>query len=180
MQNSAVRDETNGTSERVISDEFYPPLMSSSVFDIGQVGFQGIGHTLDPENPYVFPILRAESSTYSKQDYKDFKEVSKVGGQQLSLVSGYQSYSNNRAVIAGSIEMCSDEFLAEHEHNVVFCTQLLDWTMQESGVLRSTGLRHSRQGTPFGDSNPENYNLEEHVTFEIDLEKKTRGVWEPF
>lgn len=54
--------------------------------------------------------------------------------------------------------------------NKKFCHQLLDWAMQESGVLRSTGLRHMKEGTEAGEKNPENYYLESRVEFEIDLE----------
>jgi oligosaccharyltransferase complex subunit beta len=58
---------------------------------------------------------------------------------------------------------------------------------QESGILRATNLRHNKKGEKCTaedlsecNANPENYMLEDHVEFYIDLEQKTDGVWAPF
>lgn len=56
---------------------------------------------------------------------------------------------------------------------------MTDWAMQESGLLRSKGIKHWVQGeeATAGMKNPENYKLEEHVHFEIGLELKMAGIW---
>jgi oligosaccharyltransferase complex subunit beta len=122
---------------------------------------------VDTTNPYVFPILRASESSYSFNTESTAEELESknISGSQLSLVSGYQSRNNHRAVISGSIDMCSDELMGSSPDNEKFCQQLINWAMQESGVLRSTGLRHMKEGTEAGDKNPENYDLESHVEF---------------
>ena len=47
---------------------------------------------LDPTNEFVFPILRAESTTVSVLPPKkegDQAKISDVSGEQLTLVAGY-------------------------------------------------------------------------------------------
>ena len=76
----------------------------------------GIGMLLDPTNEFVFPILRAESTTVSVLPPKkegDQAKISDVSGEQLTLVAGYQTRYNNRAVFAGSLNLCSDQALIE-------------------------------------------------------------------
>ena len=54
-------------------------------------------------------------------------------------------------------------------------------------MLRASNLRHNKKGEacPRGQTieecpNPENYKIEDHVDFYIDLEQKTEGVWHPY
>ena len=108
-----------------------------------KVAYQGIGQTLDPKNKYVFPILHGEVSTQSR--HIDDKDNSHTSGEQLTLVSGYQSRNNHRATFTGSMSMCSDEFFATfngRSTNRNFCEELIDWSMQESGVLRVKDIQH--------------------------------------
>ena len=76
--------------------------------------FDGVGTYLDPENQFVFPILRAESTTVSVGQPKeegDPVRISNTSGEQLTLVAGYQTRYNNRAAIAGSTKVCTDEVM---------------------------------------------------------------------
>mmetsp|Transcript_40170 Transcript_40170/g.38667 ORF Transcript_40170/g.38667 Transcript_40170/m.38667 type:complete len:85 (+) Transcript_40170:355-609(+) len=68
-----------------------------------------MGHVLDPLNEFVFPILRAEPTTYSYS--KEKSEISTVSGEALTLVSGYQTRANQRASLSGSIELCSNKYI---------------------------------------------------------------------
>jgi len=88
------------------------------------VSYNGIGSVLDPSNQFVFPILRAESTTISVNDAKTDDDKStevEISGEQLTLVAGYQTRYNNRAAISGSIAMCSDEAMTENAANSQFC-----------------------------------------------------------
>ena len=76
--------------------------------------------------------------------------------------------------------MCGDEMMALNPSNKIFCSELTDWALQQSGVLRSKSLRHYKVGTAPAETNPENYNLEEHVVFEIEIEQMTKGQWHPY
>lgn len=57
----------------------------------GVVFGKGIGAYLDPENQFVFPILRAEQSTVSvaNETEKEPFKISGLSGEQLTLVAGY-------------------------------------------------------------------------------------------
>jgi len=109
-----------------------------------------------------------------------------VSGEQLTLVAGYQTLYNNRAAVAGSMSMCSDLMMTQNESNLRFCKQLANWVFQESGVLRASNLRHNKRGEscrnlPISDCpNPENYKIEDHVEFYVDLELKREGKWLAF
>ena len=87
------------------------PIFNKLNDQSGGVLVKGIGSVLDKSNRMVFPILRAESTTFSITDLEPTEEtqpVSNVSGEQLTLVAGYQSRSNNRATFSGSMAMCSD------------------------------------------------------------------------
>ena len=44
--------------------------------------------------------------------------------------------------------MCSDEFFAWYQSdNNRFCEEMLDWVLQESGVLRVKSIKHQKEGT---------------------------------
>lgn len=181
-QGSSLRDSTQSDPSSVASRNLFAPLtdLDLPVFDkfannsIG-VKFNGIGAYLDPKNQFVFPILRAESTTVSV--VAEEGSISDVSGEQLTLVAGYQTRYNNRATVAGSLDMCSDAVMASSEENRQFCKQLINWVFQETGVLRASNLRHNKKGEQCKPAtsllecpNPENYKIEDHVEFFVDLE----------
>jgi hypothetical protein len=101
----------------------------------------------------------------------------------LTLVAGYQSRSNHRAIFTGSMSMCADEFLASfagRSSNQRFCEELIDWAMQESGVLRTSDIKHRKVGTDHQGVNPENYFIEDTIEYFVTIHQKTKGKWLPF
>ncbi len=94
-------------SPYIRTSNFFGPLTSlhHPVFSKQEIAYSGIGHVLDPENKFVFPILRGSDSAISAENTGD---LSDSDNNRLSLVSGFQSLSNHRATISGSMEMCSD------------------------------------------------------------------------
>lgn len=100
-------------------------------FDNSSAGvvFSGTGSYLDPSNQHVFPILRAESTAVSVAPATEKAGViiSETSGEQLTLVAGYQTRYNNRAAVAGSMTMCSDELMTQSAANMQFCKQLASW-----------------------------------------------------
>lgn len=158
--------------------------------------YSGIGGIIDPANKFAFPILRAEATTKSvttlevgsDSDAGEISsQISDVSGEQLALVSGVQTRYNNRATVAGSMQMCSDALIRINAENGRFCEQIVDWVMQESGVLRATHLRHNKRGdevchpeTTVCGPNPENYKIEDHIEFYVEMEQKTKGAWHAY
>jgi hypothetical protein len=94
----------------VFSKNFFEPFTTTSkgIFSQSEkpIAFSGVGQVLDPSNKFVFPILRAEQSTFSFN--QDKNEISKVSGEALTLVSGYQTRKNQRVAVSGSLGLCSN------------------------------------------------------------------------
>lgn len=88
--------------------------------------FEGVGQVLDSENKYVFPILSAETSSFSATPEQKFSDTQ---GEQITLVSGFQSRTNHRAIFSASMSMCSDQSIfdaieqgnAALSPNLIFC-----------------------------------------------------------
>mmetsp|Transcript_1276 Transcript_1276/g.1719 ORF Transcript_1276/g.1719 Transcript_1276/m.1719 type:complete len:108 (+) Transcript_1276:767-1090(+) len=81
------------------------------------------------------------------------------------------------------MSLCSDATMLANDANRRFCEQLASWVFQETGVLRATNLRHNEKGVPCLQEhcpNPENYKIEDHVEFYIDMEIKIEGKWQPY
>jgi hypothetical protein len=89
----------------ITTSNFFSPLtnLNTPVFSKQEIAYSGIGHVLDPENKFVFPILKGSDSAVSAEN-----TLSDTDSNKLSLVSGFQSLKNHRATISGSMEMCSD------------------------------------------------------------------------
>jgi hypothetical protein len=56
------------------------------------VSFQGVGSVLDPSNQFVFPILRAESTTVSVNEDKKYNKA-KDGSESEESGSGNATVS---------------------------------------------------------------------------------------
>jgi len=65
------------------------------------------------------------------------------------------------------MSMCSDEYFAWYKSdNQRFCEEMIDWVMQESGVLRINSIKHQKEGTVNNDGvNPENYFIEDRIEY---------------
>ena len=132
-----MRDNSQADPWKVTSKNVFQPLtdLNSPVFDrfdnssSGVVFNSGIGAYLDPANQFVFPILRAEQTTVSVANAteKEPIKISQTSGEQLTLVAGYQTRYNNRAAVAGSVQMCNDQMMTQSDANMQFCKQLANW-----------------------------------------------------
>jgi hypothetical protein len=71
----------------------------------------GVGAVLDSNknNQHVFPILRGDVGSYSHNSKAaERHETGLVSGEHLTLVAGYQTRYNQRIVLSGSLQMCSN------------------------------------------------------------------------
>lgn len=116
----------------------------------------GVGMILDSEinNQHVFPILRADQGAYSyNPSAPERKETGVVSGNQMTLVSAYQTRYNQRVVISGSTKMCgNDAMLANRDPaqdgsiksspNYILCSEMVEWNLMERGVLRMDNIKH--------------------------------------
>ena len=154
----------------------------------------GIGALLDQpkNNRHVFPILRADEGSYSfNQGAPERTQTSSVSGNQLSLVTGYQTTYNQRIVISGSTQMCSNEAMMANRDpkkgstiksspNYILCTEMAEWNLGERGVIRVDNVRHNKVGDKWDGHNPENYKRQVDIEYFIDIYEKKAGQWVPF
>ena len=87
--------------------------------------------------------------------------------------------------------MCSNEamlanrdpdadYSIESSPNYKLCTELVEWNLQERGVLRVDNVRHNKVGDKRGGSNPENYKRQVDIEYFVDIYQKSKGEWIPF
>ena len=151
----------------------------------GYILYEGIGMDLDPQNQYVFPILKADENSYSVNAKTN--EVY-ANGDKVKMVGGYQARNNRRVVISGSANMCSDKMyylsnvnginIAESS-NAKFCMDILNWNFQRSGVLKFENVRNNRKSDGKSLST---YRIKDELEYFIDIyeyEYKTDS-WKPY
>lgn len=143
-------------------------------------------------NRHVFPILRGDLGVHSKNPQQEGEHgVGLVSGSQLTIVAGYQTQYNLRIVISGSLKMCSNAaFMATRDpdqgntikssSNYVLCTEMVEWNLQERGVIRVDNIKHNKVGDERGGANPENYKREVDIEYFIDIHEKKDGKWIPY
>ena len=136
---------SRSNSDAIFSSNIFEPLTDTSkqsqkTFSRPQksnpIAYSGIGQINDPNNQFVFPILRAEQSTYSFN--KGIEQLANTkSGEEIVLVSGYQTRHNERASFSGSISMCSNHYFLmtvdeegtiQSSSNYQFCKELALWT----------------------------------------------------
>lgn len=151
----------------------------------GYILYEGIGMDLDPQNQYVFPILKADENSYSINPLT--KEVF-ANGDKIKLVSGYQARNNRRVVISGSTNICSDKFYylsnvngnkIENSPNAKFCQDMLNWNFQRTGVLKFENVRHNRKSDGQSLST---YRIKDELEYYIDIYEYDykNDLWKPY
>lgn len=112
--------------------------------------FEGIGQEIDPNNNYLFNIMKADENTYSKNiNSNEYFN----NGDKIKFVNAYQGRNNRRITISGSMNLCSNKFyyLSSTDNsgplsspNANFCQDLMNWNFQRTGVLKFENIRHQR------------------------------------
>jgi len=65
--------------------------------------------------------------------------------------------------------------------NFVLCTEMVEWNLQERGVLKANNVRHNKAGDkPDPLNNPENYKRQVEIEYYIDIYTKKNGEWVPY
>jgi len=150
--------------------------------------FRGVGLVADSENPLVYPILRASSTSYSYNPDQAVTDYPLGVGKNLLLIAGLQARNNARVVLSGSIDFFSDNFwssavhksgdLKTHEKagNEDVAKSISLWAFKHSGVLRYGNVQHHLAKTK---TIPKEYTITEDVEYSIDIEELKNGKWVP-
>jgi oligosaccharyltransferase complex subunit beta len=105
---TSLKDPFHSTKSFVYSDNFVNlPVISNSPnkHNIHTVIFNGIAHRQSGKNPLVFPVLRAEPSSFSFDDSSNsvIDPSSPFVGSRNLMVSAHQTRLNSRIVFAGTL-----------------------------------------------------------------------------
>lgn len=150
------------------------------------IAYRGTAFKLDSDNDYVFPILSGDKSVKveSSKDDAKVKKIKNMKGKHMTLVAGYQSRYNQRVVMTGSVDMCTDDFISDKKSsNFDFCLNILKWNFQQKSVLRLDNFDHSLVDTSLiesGRQKRQEYKLKDEIQVSFDILEKVDGEWVPF
>jgi oligosaccharyltransferase complex subunit beta len=57
---------------------------------------------------------------------------------------------------------------------------MVEWNLQERGVIRVDNVRHNKVGEKWDGVNPENYKRQVDIEYFIDVYLKQNGQWVPY
>jgi len=149
--------------------------------------FRGIGHSIG-KNPLLMNVLRASPLAYSAELLSNETDPNPfIIGDEIGLISGFQTKKQTRISFVGSVEFFSDEFINAQislpngqkspTGNKKVIDRLTKWTFQESGVLRITSVTHSKLN---GQKEPKRYRVNEQIEYKVDVQLLENGKWGPF
>jgi len=84
----------------------------------------------------------------------------------------------NEAILANRDPTKGDTI--DSSSNFKLCTEMVEWNLQERGVLRVDNVRHNKVGDKSGGANPENYKRMVDIEYFVDIHEKKNGKWVPF
>ncbi|CAB4069596.1 WBP1 [Lepeophtheirus salmonis] len=138
------------------------PIVGSAVGDKPLL-YKGVGILADA-NPLVLPILSSSSYAYSYNPNKPIKEV----------------------IFSGSLDFFSNDYFESSVHsrgaespsgNRDLAKALVSWCFKESGLLRTSQLKHHLVGQT---ESPPFYTVTEDVEYSIVIEEFKGGKWVPY
>lgn len=154
------------------------------------IAYKGAGIKLDANNRYVFPILNAEDKTKATNPKNKDKKF-KISGSDVTLVAGYQSYYNQRVVLSGSVDMCSDSFIKANKYsdsssgqkssNYQLCINMLKWNFQLKSVLSLKNVDHYHYDTKMlKRQKRQEYKLKDIIEVTFDVFEKEGQTYKPY
>ncbi|XP_040574753.1 dolichyl-diphosphooligosaccharide--protein glycosyltransferase 48 kDa subunit [Lepeophtheirus salmonis] len=160
------------------------PIVGSAVGDKPLL-YKGVGILADA-NPLVLPILSSSSYAYSYNPNKPIKEYPHATGKNTLLIAGLQARNNARVIFSGSLDFFSNDYFESSVHsrgaespsgNRDLAKALVSWCFKESGLLRTSQLKHHLVGQT---ESPPFYTVTEDVEYSIVIEEFKGGKWVPY
>lgn len=124
--------------------------------DAAPVLFRGVGMAVSDESELALRVLAAEATAYSADPRAAIKDYAQSAGTDTLLVAAVQANNNARVVVAGSLDLFSNDLFAsgvagaDEEHkwasssNRAFAAELSAWNFGERGMLRARDIVHRR------------------------------------
>ncbi|EFA76557.1 dolichyl-diphosphooligosaccharide-protein glycotransferase [Heterostelium album PN500] len=159
----------------IVADQFIKdsPIILQGA-DKTPVLFKGIGHAIR-QNELNYAVLTGASTAYSGKATTGAS--TKLLGKRVGLVSSLQARNSARVTFSGSLELFSDNFFNakvngnQPSGNQKFVENLVSWTFQERGILRTSNLQISKGN----DTNPTLFTVKDDI-----VEEFTGGKWVPY
>ncbi|KXZ51811.1 hypothetical protein GPECTOR_11g252 [Gonium pectorale] len=149
--------------------------------------FRGAAATVPADSELATVVLSAPATAYSHDPKKAMLEPpSLMAGGAISLVTAVQARNNARMVVAGSVEMFTNEFFSMKVNvggestgsaNRKFTVALARWAFQDRGVLVASHLRHHKLGEA---AQPAGYRVNDEVEFLVDIHEVEAGASKPY
>ncbi|KAI1726707.1 oligosaccharyltransferase 48 kDa subunit beta domain-containing protein [Ditylenchus destructor] len=186
---AVIDDGTHTTIVAPSSQLIGAELITGDKTKINPVLFRGTALVADLTNKLRLEVMTAATTAYSFNPNSPVDEYPAAVGKSTILIGAIQARNNARVVVAGSLDMFSNEFLkasvnkagsadkAIKSGNLELVTSLSKWVFKESGVLRVTSVKHNIVGAS---KPPREYTIEEEVSYEIHVEELKNGKWIPF
>jgi len=175
-------DKQQSEQNLIVADQF---IQDSPIILQGlttPVLFKGVGHSIR-QNPLNYAVLTGASTAYSR---KASGVATKLMGKKVGLVSSLQARNNARVTFSGSLEMFSDKFFntkfeKTQVGNKEFSENLISWTFQERGILRSSNLSIKKISTESNSTvAPEIFTIKDEVEYSIKIEEFVNDKWIPY
>ncbi|KAL0395981.1 UNVERIFIED_CONTAM: Dolichyl-diphosphooligosaccharide--protein glycosyltransferase subunit [Sesamum calycinum] len=182
--------ETEGEHTLIAADDFIQSdvILGSKKIE-APVLFEGIAHSLNPENSLVLKILSASSSSYSANPTSKLSSPPSLSGTAISLVSVVQARNNARIMVSGSLEMFSNRLFrsgvqksgSSHKYgksgNEQFITELSKWIFHERGHLKAVHVKHNKVGET---EEPPIYRINDDLEFSVEVFEWSGSSWVPY
>ncbi|KAG2491121.1 hypothetical protein HYH03_010565 [Edaphochlamys debaryana] len=149
--------------------------------------FRGLAASVPSNSELATVVLSAPGTAYSHDPKKSMIEPpALMVGAAASLVTAVQARNNARMVVAGSVEMFSNDIFNSQvtvngastaTANKDFCVTLTRWAFQDRGVLVASNLRHHLLGS---EEQPWGYRVNDDVEFLVDVMEHEGGVAKPY
>ncbi|EGC29437.1 hypothetical protein DICPUDRAFT_158975 [Dictyostelium purpureum] len=147
--------------------------------------YKGIGHKIR-SNPLNFAVLTGSSTAYSGK--KTNGASTKLMGKSCGLVSSLQARNNARVTFSGSIELFTDKSFGttlekNQSGNKEFVENLVSWTFQERGILRSSQLELVKISTESNSTvAPDVFTIKDEVSYSLKVEEYdgVKNEWVPY
>lgn len=182
-------------SRVVKKDVLVGKLASKNNKDIN-ILYRGVGlNVATPNNELAVKVLQGNPTSVGAK--------AKGAHEPPLLVAAVQGRNNARVLVAGSLDMFSNEFMyIKTGDNEYFCDKLMQWTFGGAGVLRFRDVEHAQSdGTPpdvilhekerpdlpqslYPDPeitrNSLVYRIKDEIVYSLVVEESVDGQWVPF
>ncbi|KAH3680745.1 hypothetical protein WICMUC_000179 [Wickerhamomyces mucosus] len=173
-KNHELVDHFNGLEETdkliKLSAENNLVLQNNIIESVEGIEFQG-SSSLISNNPQIFPIVQASTTSYTKNSQGDDDSRPWTVGKEGYLTVGFQGLNNARSLWLGDISQLNDSKLGSFGEN------LLKWTFQFKNILKSIDVSHNHiSGESYEDRQ---YKVKDEIEYKITLQEYDGQVWKP-